>query len=152
MNEVWIRRRVGWSPQGGPTALNWALWQPRYVAQSWPTEEMRPGFQYYACEDLTGGGRGIVARATVTAVLKPTEVDSPETAYGLIADQLFDEDLMIDHESWRANAYNRTKEISPWPQRVTAWRVSVEPVGPHLLPELARFPHTGWLQTDRIGL
>jgi hypothetical protein len=152
MNDVWIRRRVGWSPQGGATALNWALWQPRYAAQSWPTEEMRPAFVYYACEDLKAGGRGVVARATVTAVLPPTEVDSPDAAYALVADRMFDEHLTVERDSWHANAYNRTKAMSPWPQRVTAWRVAVEPVGPHLVPELARFPHSGWLRTNRIGL
>lgn len=152
MNDVWIRLRVGWSPQGGATALGWALWQPRHVASSWPHQEMRPAFTYYACEDLKGGGRGIVARATVTQVLLPTEVGSPEEAHRLVADRLFDERLTIDHETWQGNAYNRGKATAAWPQRITAWRIATEPVGPHILPELHRFPRSGWLRSGRIGL
>jgi hypothetical protein len=152
MNDVWIRLRVGWSPQGGATALGWAQWQPKHIAAPWPAEEMRPSFTYYACEELKGGGRAIVARATVVGVLRPTVVESAEIAHKVIADQLFDDQLTIDYEAWSTNAYNRVKASAPWPQRVTAWRVVTEPVGPHFLPELLRFPHSGWLRSARIGL
>lgn len=152
MNETWIRLRVGWAPQGGQTALSWVLWQAGYVPSPWPTDELKPAFTYYACDDLRGGGRGIVARATVTAVLQPTEVESPDAAYEVVAKELFDDTLSIDDLAWHTNAYNRSKVGVPWPQRITAWRVATESVGPHLLPELVRFPRTGWLRSDKIGL
>jgi len=152
MDDVWIRLRVGWSPQGGATALGWASWQPGYLAAPWPEQELRPGFAYYACEELKGGGRAIVARATVTGVLNTVEVASPEIAHQLVADQLFDDDLSIDYAAWSTNAYNRRKANAPWPQLVIAWRVTTEPAGPHFLPELLRFPYSGWQRTTRIGL
>lgn len=152
MNDTWIRLRVGWAPQGGQSALSWVLWQPGYVPSPWPTDELKPAFTYYACDELRGGGRGIVARATVTAVLGATEVDSPDTAYQVIAKQLFDDTLSIDDLPWHTNAYNRSKTGAPWPQRIMAWRTATESVGPHLLPELVRFPRTGWLRSDKIGL
>lgn len=152
MNDTWIRLRVGWAPQGGGQALSWVLWQPGYVPSPWPTDELKPAFTYYACDELRGGGRGIIARATVVDVLRPTEVDSPDTAYEVIAKQLFDDTLSIDDLPWHTNTYNRSKTGAPWPQRITAWRTATESVGPHLLPELTRFPRTGWLRSDKIGL
>src|SRR3954454_11015766 len=59
MNDTWIRLRLGWAPQGGQSALSWVLWQAGYVPSPWPTDELKPAFTYYACDELRGGGRGI---------------------------------------------------------------------------------------------
>ncbi|HEX6346646.1 hypothetical protein [Umezawaea sp.] len=152
MNGTWIRLRLGWTVPDGRSALSWVLWQPGYVPSPWPTDELKPAFTYYACDELRGGGRGVVARATVTAVLRPTEVVSPDAAHELVAEHLFDDTLSIDELPWHTNAYNRSKSGAPWPQRIMAWRTATESVGPHLLPELTRFPRTGWLRSDKIGL
>lgn len=151
-NDVWIRLHSGWAPQGGNRAIAWALWQPGYVAEPWPREELRPSFTYYVCEDLPRSRRGIVARATATGVVRLAQVPSADSAYRLVADALFDDDLAIPPEEWHSERYNQEKAKRPWPQMLTAWRVVTEPVGPHVLPELAAFPRTGWLRTPRIAL
>ncbi|MDQ2585959.1 hypothetical protein CKY47_18585 [Saccharothrix yanglingensis] len=151
--DVWIRLRAGWRRPGGDRAVGWALWQPGYTAHPWPRDELRPSFTYYVCDDLPGGGRGIVSRATATGVLRPTEVDSAGSAYRLVAETLFDDDLAMAPEEWYAERYNRGKSARPWPQSVTAWRAVVtERVGPYVLPGLTAFPRTGWLRSAGIAL
>ncbi|MEU4802692.1 hypothetical protein [Actinosynnema sp. NPDC023587] len=145
---TWVRLHTGWSPR----ELGWALWQPGYAAHPWPNSELRPSFEFYLCEDLSIGGRGIVARATVTKTVGTVSVASPQDAYQEIADALFDDDLAIAPEDWRANRYNGHKAASPWPQQLTAWRAETEEVGPFLLPELSSFPRTGWLRVPDIVL
>ncbi|WNV83318.1 hypothetical protein [Umezawaea sp. Da 62-37] len=152
MSGTWIRLGVGWSPPGGTAALSWVLWQPGYIPAPWPTGELKPAFTYYACEGLRGGGRGIVARVTITALVKPTEVTSPDEVHELLSEQLFDDDLTIDDLPWHTHAYNRAKAAAPWPQKLVAWRTAKESIGPHVLPELTRFPRTGWLRSDRIAM
>ncbi|RKT53123.1 hypothetical protein [Saccharothrix australiensis] len=147
-DDTWVRLHTGWEPR----ELGWALWQPGYVAHPWPREELRTGFAFYICQEIPAGGRGIVARATVTKLVRTTEVKSPEDAYQRIADTLFDDDLTIPPEDWRANRYNGHKTASPWPQQLTAWRSETEEVGPYVLPELSSFPRSGWLHTSRIAL
>lgn len=151
-NDVWIRLHTGWTRPGGNRAVGWALWQPGYQAQPWPRDELRPAFTYYVCEDLPGGERGIVARATATGVVRAAEVASADAAYRQVAESLFDDDLAMQPEEWHADRYNREKAKRPWPQVLTAWRVVTEPVGPHALPELAAFPRTGWLRSSGIAL
>ncbi|ACU35156.1 hypothetical protein [Actinosynnema mirum] len=146
-SETWVRLHGDWMPNDHDGALGWALWQPGYNADPWPTEELRPSFAYHVCQKLDGGRRAVVAKATVQAFLSTTEVDSPEDAYRLVADELFDEGLSFPPEAWHAHPYNQLKERVPWPQRLTAWRVSTEPVGPHVLSGLEKFPRTGWLRT-----
>lgn len=150
--DVWIRLHSGWSPRGDNRAVAWVLWQPGYTAQPWPRTELRPAFTYYVCEKLPDGVRAVVARATTTAVIGLAEVLSADSAYRLVADALFDDDLAIPPEEWHAERYNREKADSAWPQLLTAWRVVTEPVGPHVLPELTAFPRTGWLRSSRISL
>ncbi len=147
-NHTWVRLHTGWSPR----QVGWALWQPGYAAHPWPSDQLRPAFTYYICQDTNTGGRAIVARATVTKIVDTIEVASPEAAYQRIADTLFDDDLTILPEDWRANRYNGHKSASPWPQLLTAWRAETEEVGPYELPELSSFPRTGWLQTLSIAL
>ncbi|PRY36189.1 hypothetical protein [Umezawaea tangerina] len=152
MNDTWVRLGVGWSSPDGTVALSWVLWQPGYVPAPWPTDELKRAFTYYACEGLRGGGRGIVARATITALLEPVDVRSPDEVHQLLCEHLFDDDLTIDDLPWHTHAYNRAKAVAPWPQRLVAWRTTTESVGPHVLPELTRFPRTGWLRSDRIAV
>lgn len=121
------------------------------MASPWPTDELKPGFVYYVCEE-TKTGRAITAKATVEDVLAPTEVSSAEDAYLLVQEDLFTDDFTIDEEAWHANPYNRAKAAAPWPQVVTAWRTVTNPVGPHVLKELSQFPRTGWMHTDKIAL
>ncbi|CAL9602959.1 hypothetical protein SUDANB95_05429 [Actinosynnema sp. ALI-1.44] len=149
-NDSWIRLHTGWSPR----EVGWALWQPGYVAHPWPRDELGPDFTFYICDDVGVGkdGRAIVARAKVTRVVPTTEVKSPEDAYQRIADALFDDDLTILPENWRANRYNGHKSAAPWPQWLTAWRADLEEVGPHVMPELSSFPRSGWLRTSRLTL
>lgn len=151
MNDVWIRLHTGWAPNDGHQAVAWALWQLSYSPEPWPPE-LRPNFAYYVCEHLKAGGRGIVARATVTDVLRTSQAASPDEAYRMVADRLFDDELTIPIEDWRARGYNKIKADAPWPQLVTAWRITTEQVGPHVLPELARFPRSGWLRSSSIAL
>ncbi|MBB5957754.1 hypothetical protein FHS29_004349 [Saccharothrix tamanrassetensis] len=147
-DDTWVRLHTGWAPR----EMGWALWQPGYVAEPWPRVELRPAFTFYICQDIAAGGRGIVARATVTKLVRTMEVKSPEEAYQQIADTLFDDDLTIPPEGWRANPYNGHKSASPWPQQLTAWRAETEEVGPYVLPELSSFPRSGWLRTPNIAL
>ncbi|CCH28763.1 hypothetical protein ABZ816_27565 [Actinosynnema sp. NPDC047251] len=145
---IWVRLHTGWSPR----ELGWALWQPGYAAHPWPDAELRPSFEFFVCEDLPIGGRGIVARATVTKTVGTMSVSSPQEAYQEIADALFDDVLAIAPEDWRANRYNGHKTASPWPQQLTAWRAETEEIGPYLLPELSSFPRTGWLRLPDTAL
>ncbi|MEU5690481.1 hypothetical protein [Actinosynnema sp. NPDC020468] len=152
-NGVWVRLHVGWEPGARGRALAWTLWQPGYRPESWPTEELRPSFVYYVCEDLAAGGRGLVARATVTSLLNTAEAPSAEEAYRLVADNLFDDDLAIPPDDWHSHRYNKVKADAPWPQRLTAWRIATEPFGPQLLPPgRMRFPRSGWLRTAELAL
>jgi hypothetical protein len=152
MNDVWVRLYTGWVLGTSGDAMGWAIWQPGYQGHPWPHEELRPGFGYYVCESLEAGGRGIVARATVRNALGLTRAESPEDAHRLVADRLFDDEFSIGLDDWLDNPYNKLKADSPWPQKITAWRISTEPVGPHILSGLGQFPRTGWLNTDKIGL
>ncbi|MBW4720864.1 hypothetical protein [Saccharothrix obliqua] len=146
--DTWVRLHTGWSPR----QVGWALWQPGYVAHPWPRDELRPSFTFYICEELRTGRRGITARAIVTKTVGTIKVSTPEEAYGVIAEHLFDDDLTIMPEDWRANRYNGHKSSAPWPQQLTAWRAETEEVGPYVLPDLASFPRTGWLRTSAIAL
>jgi len=149
MNQVWIRLNTAKDSDRG---FSWALWQPKYVAAPWPDDALKPDFTYYVCETLKPGGRVITAKATVKDALPPTEVASPEDAYRMVAAQLFDGTFSIARDAWHANPYNIAKASSPWPQLVTAWYSVTNPVGPHLLKGLERFPRTGWLTTDQITI
>ncbi|SDP53460.1 hypothetical protein [Lentzea jiangxiensis] len=85
-------------------------------------------------------------------MLPPTEADKPEEAYDLMAEHVFDDDLRIAPDVWHDYHYNALKAEAPWPQRIAAWRATVEAVGPHVVDGLRRFPRTGWLKTDAIAL
>ncbi|GGU75521.1 hypothetical protein [Lentzea flava] len=64
---------------------------------------------------------------------------------------MFDDALRIAPHDWHAHYYNLLKEEAPWPQRIVAWRANVEPIGPHVMEGLQRFPRTGWMRTDAIS-
>ncbi|GLZ34047.1 hypothetical protein Lesp02_62340 [Lentzea sp. NBRC 105346] len=149
---MWINLYSGWAPSEEDNShLGWALWQPKYLARPWPTDELIPGFTYYVCEN-TKTGRAITGKATVVDALPPTEVASPYDVYELLAEELFDDQFTIEDDAWHANVYNRMKSQAPWPQKVTAWRTTVNQVGPHVIRDLGRFQHTGWKRTDKIAL
>ncbi len=151
MEEAWIRLGTGWTPAGSTAeAFGWALWQPAHRAAPWPHRELRPGFAHYVCEPLETGGRGLVARAVVTGVLGTVEAASDEDAHRLVAGRLFDDRFSVGLDEWRANPYNRAKALMSWPQRVTAWRIGTERVGPYVLSGLSRFPRTGWQLTEEV--
>ncbi|TWP47362.1 hypothetical protein FKR81_32105 [Lentzea tibetensis] len=153
MDQVWIRLNNGWAPTAdGGYGFGWALWQPKYNATHWPHDDLETGFAYYVCERNKPGGRVVTARATVEDAVPPTEVASPEEAYRLVAEHLFDGKFSIRREEWHAHHYNLAKANSPWPQLVTAWRSTIEPVGPYALKCLDRFPRTGWLRTEEIAM
>lgn len=152
MDQVWIRLNNGWSPTGDGYGFGWALWQPKYNATQWPHDDLKPGFAYYVCEQLKLGGRAITAKATVEDALPPTEAASPEDAYRMVAEHLFDGKFSIRREEWHAHHYNMAKAGSPWPQLVTAWRSITEPVGPYALEGLGRFPRSGWQLSDEIAM
>lgn len=88
----------------------------------------------------------------VKSVVPLTEVSSPDHAYQLVAQHLFTDDFTISEEEWHANIYNQVKASAQWPQLLTAWYGRTEPVGPHTIPGLHRFPRTGWLFTNKIAL
>lgn len=149
---VWVRLYNARYPvPDGTPALAWAMWQPNYTATPWPHDELKPDFGYYICETLEGGTRALTYRATATHVLPPTEATNPEEAYELVSEHLFDDALRFESDDWQEYHYNALKAEAPWPQRVVAWRAEVEPIGPHVMEVLQRFPRTGWLQTDAIS-
>lgn len=149
MNDVWIRLNTN---KGFDRGFGWALWQPKYVPTPWPNEALKPDFTYYICETLKPGSRAITAKAVIRDALPPTEVACPQDAYRAVAAQLFDGNFSIGRDDWHFNPYNLAKAGSPWPQFVTAWYSTVEPVGPYALKGLERFPRTGWLITDQIAI
>jgi hypothetical protein len=149
---VWIRLYNARYPiPGGTPGLAWAMWQTNYTATPWPHDELKPDFGYYLCETLEDGTRALTHRARTTHVLPPTETTTPEEAYELVSEHVFDDALRIAPHDWSAYHYNVLKAESPWPQRVVAWRADVEPIGPHVMEGLQRFPRTGWLQTEAIS-
>lgn len=153
MNEAWIRLYNGRRPISGSTpGFGWAMWQMGYSAIPWPHDELKPDFGYYICETLKDGVRAVTHRAKMTHVLPPTEVATPEDAYDLVAEHVFDDDLRIARNVWHAYHYNQLKAEVPWPQRIVAWRAEAEPIGPHLLDGLCRFPRTGWTRSGAISL
>ncbi|ANZ35424.1 DNA internalization-related competence protein ComEC/Rec2 [Lentzea guizhouensis] len=153
MDQTWIRLYNARYPiPGGSPGFAWAMWQPGYHATPWPHDELKPDFAYYLCETLDDGTRAITHRARTTHVLPPTEAESPEAAYDLVAEHVFDDGLRIAPNVWHEYHYNVLKGEAPWPQRITAWRAEVEPVGPHVHEELRRFPRTGWTKSDSIAL
>ncbi|WP_143467086.1 hypothetical protein [Lentzea kentuckyensis] len=85
-------------------------------------------------------------------MLPPTKATTPEEAFALVSEYVFDDDLRIAPHVWNDYHYNMLKAEAPWPQRIVGWRANVEPVGPHVLEGLQRFPRTGWLKTDAISL
>ncbi|MEV6243934.1 hypothetical protein [Lentzea sp. NPDC051838] len=150
---TWIRLYNARYPvPGGSPGLAWALWQTNYTPTPWPHDELKPDFGYYICETLEDGTRALTYRATTTHVLLPTKVAKPEEAYELVAQHVFDDGLRIAPHDWHDYHYNVLKAEAPWPQQVVAWRASVEPVGPHVVADLQRFPRTGWLQSEAISL
>lgn len=153
MTKTWVRLCSARSPIPGRTpGLAWAMWQPGYSAAPWPHDELTPGFAYYVCETQPNGERAATYRATATHVLPPTRVATPEGAYGLMAEHVFDDSLRMGPDEWKAHPYNVLKAEFLWPQRVVAWRATLVAVGPHVLAGLGRFPRTGWLTTDTITL
>jgi len=153
MEDVWIRLyNARHLVPGGTPGFAWAMWQMGYSATPWPHEQLKPDFAYYLCERLEDGTRVLTYKATVTHVLPPTEAAKPEDAYELVAEHVFDDDLRIAPHVWNDCHYNELKAEAPWPQRIVAWRANVEPVGPHVLDCLPRFPRTGWAKTDAISL
>lgn len=149
---VWIRLYNARYPiPGGTPGLAWAMWQTNYTATPWPHDELKPDFGYYICETLEDGSRALTYRATTTHVLPPTKAAKPEEAYDLVSEQLFDDGLRIAPQDWHDYHYNVLKAEAPWPQRVVAWRAEVEPVGPHVVEALQRFPRTGWMQSEAIS-
>ncbi|WP_394613082.1 hypothetical protein JNUCC0626_24345 [Lentzea sp. JNUCC 0626] len=150
---VWVRLFNARYPiPGGTPGLAWALWQTNYKATPWPHDELKPDFGYYICESLDDGTRAITHKALMTHVLPPTKAETPEAAYDLAAEHVFDDTLRIAPDVWHDYHYNALKAEAPWPQRIVAWRASVTPVGPHVVEGLERFPRTGWLKTDAIAL
>ncbi|GAA3858111.1 hypothetical protein GCM10022243_24710 [Saccharothrix violaceirubra] len=154
-DDIWIRLNNGWEFSGigrqleGQTeghGFGWALWQPGYVARPWPYGELKPGFTYYLC-DKGFGERAVTARATVVRDPLTVKVHSVQDAFDALLELMFDDLTWMPHEVWHANPYNRLKFDSPWPQRLTAWRVVTEPFGPLFRSELARFPRCGWLKS-----
>lgn len=153
MNETWIRLYNSRYPiPGGTPGFSWAMWRKNYAATPWPHDELKPDFAYYICETMADGTRAISHRAKVTRVLPPTEVATPEEAYDLVAEHVFDDDLRIAPNVWHDYHYNALKAETPWPKRVVAWRAETEPIGPHTLPGLCHFPHTAWTKSDAISL
>ncbi|MEU0884163.1 hypothetical protein ABZ345_36705 [Lentzea sp. NPDC005914] len=65
---------------------------------------------------------------------------------------MFDDGLRIAPHDWHDYHYNVLKAEAPWPQRIVAWRANVEPIGPHVMEGLRRFPRTGWMRTEAISL
>ena len=150
---VWVRLFNARYPiPGGTPGLAWALWQPNYSATPWPHDELKPDFGYYICETLEDGTRAVTYRATTTHVLPQTKAETPEEAYDLVAERVFDDELRVAPDVWHDYHYNALKAEAPWPQRIVAWRAAVKPVGPHVVEGLQRFPRTGWLKTDAISL
>ena len=150
---VWVRLFNARYPiPGGTPGLAWALWQKNYTATPWPHDELKPDFGYYICETLEDGTRAVTYRATTTHVLPPTTAETTEDAYDLVVEHVCDDDLRIGPEDWDDYHYNALKAEAPWPQRIVAWRATVEAVGPRVVDGLQRFPRTGWLQTDAIAL
>jgi hypothetical protein len=149
---VWVRLYNARFPvPGGTPGLAWGMWQPNYSATPWPHDELKPDFGYYICETLDDGRRALTYRATATHVLPPTEAETPEEAYDLVSEHVFDDGLRIAPPDWHAYPYNELKAESPWPQRIVAWRAELEPVGPHVMEGLKPFPRTGWKQTEAIS-
>jgi hypothetical protein len=150
---VWVRLFNARYPiPGGTPGLAWALWQTNYSATPWPHDELKPDFGYYIGETLEDGTRAVTYKAVATHVVPPTKAESAEEAYDLVADRVFDDALRVAPDVWHDYHYNALKAEAPWPQRVVAWRATVEPVGPHVVEVLRRFPRTGWLETDAIAL
>jgi hypothetical protein len=153
MDDVWIRLFNARYPiPGGTPGLAWALWQMSYSATPWPHDELKPDFGYYICESLEDGTRALTYEATATHVLPPTKATTPEEAFALVSEYVFDDGLRIAPHVWNDYHYNVLKAEAPWPQRIVAWRANLEPVGPHVLDGLQRFPRTGWIKTDAISL
>ena len=153
MNETWVRLyNARYLIPGGTPGFAWAMWQLGYTASPWPHDELKPDFGYYICETLRDGARAVTHRAKATHVLPPTEVATPEAAYDLVAEHMFDDGLRIAPHAWHDYYYNMLKAEVRWPQRIVAWRADVEPIGPHVLDVLRRFPRTGWLKSDAIFL
>ena len=139
---VWVRLFNARYPiPGGTPGLAWALWQTNYTATPWPHDELKPDFGYYICETLEDGARAVTHKAA-----------TPEEAYDLVSEHVFDDALRVAPDVWHDYHYNALKAEAPWPQRIVAWRATVEPVGPHVVEGLQRFPRTGWLKTDAISL
>lgn len=150
---VWVRLFNARYPiAGGTPGLAWALWQTNYSATPWPHDELKPDFGYYICETLEDGTRAVTYKAVTTHVLPPTKAATPEEAFDLVAEHVFDDELRIAPDVWHDYHYNALKAEAPWPQRIVAWRATAERVGPHLVDGLQRFPRTGWLKTDAISL
>lgn len=153
MIETWVRLHNSRAPiPGGTPGLGWALWQPNYSATQWPHEELKRDFEHYVCETLPDKRRGITYRAKTTHVLPPTRAETPEEAYDLMAEHIFDDDLRVAPHAWHDHHYNVLKADAAWPQKIVAWRAEVVPVGPHVLAVLQSFPRSGWVRTDKIAL
>lgn len=153
MIETWVRLyNSRWPIAGGAPGLGWAMWQPGYSATQWPHDELEPDFAYYVCESQPDGCRAITYRAKATHVLPPTKAATPEEAYDLMAEHIFDNDLRVAPDVWHDYHYNMLKAEAPWPQQIVAWRAEVVPIGPHVLAALQSFPRGGWLKTDVIAL
>lgn len=153
MEHVWVRLYNARYPiPGGMPGFAWAMWQPGYTATQWPHDELKPDFAYYICETLDDGTRAITHKARATHALPPTEAASPEDAYDLVAERMFDDGMRIAPDVWHDYHYNAVKAGSHWPQRVVAWRAETELIGPHVLEELRRFPRSGWLKSASIAL
>ncbi len=149
---VWIRLYNARYPvPGGTPGLAWAMWQTNYTAAPWPHDELKPDFGYYICEALEDGTRALTYKATATHVLPLTKAAKPEEAYDLVSEHLFDDGLRIAPHDWHDYHYNVLKAEAPWPQRIVAWRAEVEPIGPHVMDGLQRFPRTGWMQSEAIS-
>lgn len=131
--------------------FGWGYWQPDQAVDPWP-HDLGPGFAYSVLGRTADGGLGITAKATVEYHLPPTLVASVAEAYLAVCDNLFDCHFAIEPELWLANRGNVVKSYEPWPQFVTAWRSVTEPVRPHRIGGLDRFPRSGWLRMAEVAM